>query len=121
MSFLLIAEPPERFRAWLEAQRRPAREPTDALQARGREVFLGAPCVMCHAITGTSASGRVAPDLTHFGSRRTIGAGTVPNTPGYLGGWIVDAQSIKPGNQMPQNALEPRDLQALIAYLESLN
>jgi cytochrome c oxidase subunit 2 len=62
----------------------------------------------------------VGPDLTHLASRQTIAAGTLPNTRGNLAGWIVDPQRIKPGVKMPPNALNPRDLQALLAYLESL-
>jgi cytochrome c oxidase subunit 2 len=68
-----------------------------------------------HAGVGTGG-----PDLTHFVSRETIGAGTLPNTPGHLAGWIVDSQHIKPGNAMPPNSLSPEDLQALLAYLGGL-
>jgi Cytochrome c. len=75
---------------------------------------------MCHAIAGTPAGSRVGPDLTHLAARRSIAAGTLPNTLGHLAGWIVDPQQIKPGVRMPPNALEPHDLQALLAYLESL-
>jgi cytochrome c oxidase subunit 2 len=32
----------------------------------------------------------------------------------------VDPQSIKPGAQMPSNQLSPGDLQALLAYLGTL-
>ena len=49
-----------------------------------------------------------------------IGAGTIPNTRGHLGGWILDAPRIKPGVRMPQNVLSPADFQALLAYLETL-
>ena len=38
----------------------------------------------------------------------------------HLAGWVVNAQQIKPGSQMPPNILPADDLQALIAYLESL-
>jgi cytochrome c oxidase subunit 2 len=62
----------------------------------------------------------IGPDLTHFGGRRTIGAGAAPNSEGFLGGWIVDSQGIKPGNHMPPIELPARDLQDLIDYLESL-
>jgi cytochrome c oxidase subunit 2 len=53
-------------------------------------------------------------------SRRTIAAGTLPNTRGNLAGWILDPQRIKPGTRMPPNQLDPADLQALLAYLETL-
>ena len=75
---------------------------------------------MCHAIGGTPAGSRIGPNLTHLASRRTIGAGSLPNTRGNLGGWIVDPQRIKPGVRMPPNSLEPDDLQALLVYLERL-
>jgi cytochrome c oxidase subunit II len=120
MAFLVVAEPPDRFTAWLESQRDTASSPTDSLAHRGQEVFLASSCVMCHAVSGTPAGSRVGPDLTHLASRRTIAAGTLPNGRGQLAGWIVDPQQIKPGVRMPPNQLEPQDLQALLAYLESL-
>ena len=45
---------------------------------------------------------------------------TMPNARGFLAGWILDPQSIKPGNHMPANALAPDDLQALLDYLATL-
>ncbi|HYG65189.1 MAG TPA: cytochrome c oxidase subunit II [Thermoanaerobaculia bacterium] len=120
MGFLVIAEPPERFAAWWERQRQPAPEPATPLQQRGRQVFLSQACPLCHTIQGTDAGSRVGPDLTHLASRRTLAAGTLPNTRGHLGGWIADPQSTKPGNLMPPNPMKSEDLQALLAYLESL-
>ena len=75
---------------------------------------------MCHTIAGTPAGSRVGPDLTHLASRRTIAAGTLANTRGNLAGWIADPQAFKPGVKMPSNALSSADLQALLAYLETL-
>ena len=37
-----------------------------------------------------------------------------------LGGWILDPQSIKPGNHMATVPVKSEDLQPLIEYLESL-
>ncbi|MDQ3995813.1 MAG: cytochrome c oxidase subunit II [Gemmatimonadota bacterium] len=120
MGFFVVAEPPSQFNQWLGAQRNPGLPPADTLQARGQVVFMTGSCAMCHAITGTPAGGRRGPDLTHVGSRRTIAAGTLLNTRGNLGGWVIDPQRIKPGAYMPPNNLEPADLRALLAYLESL-
>jgi cytochrome c oxidase subunit 2 len=120
MGFLVIAQPPDSFAGWLARQRDTALTPSDELTRRGQEVFLSSSCVMCHAIAGTPAGSRVGPDLTHLASRRTIAAGTLPNTRGNLAGWIVNPQQIKPGTRMPPNQLDPADLQALLAYLESL-
>jgi cytochrome c oxidase subunit 2 len=120
MAFYIVAESPEKFQQWLEAQRKPARDPSDEVQKRGQEVFLKSTCVMCHTVRGTAAGSRVGPDLTHIGSRLSLAAGTLPNTPGTLGGWIADPQAIKPGVRMPPNALPSQDLQALVQYLHSL-
>ena len=120
MSLVLVAESPEDYGRWLVAQKKSAQEPADDQQRRGREVFLGSTCPMCHAVQGTTALAQRAPDLTHVASRQTLAAGTVPNTRGYLAGWITDPHSIKPGVNMPANALEPDDLQALLAYLGNL-
>jgi cytochrome c oxidase subunit 2 len=120
MAFLVIADTPDSFAVWLAGQRDTARTPTTELTRRGQEVFLTSSCVMCHAISGTPAGSRVGPDLTHLASRRTIAAGTLPNTRGNLAGWILDPQRIKPGTRMPPNQLDPGDLQALLAYLETL-
>jgi cytochrome c oxidase subunit 2 len=120
MAFLIIAEPPDSFDAWLTRQRDTALTPTDPVAKRGQEVFLASTCVMCHAIAGTPAGSRVGPDLTHLASRRTIAAGTLPNTRQNLAGWIINPQRIKPGVRMPPNQLGSDDLQALLTYLETL-
>jgi cytochrome c oxidase subunit 2 len=77
-------------------------------------------CVMCHTIRGTTAGGRIAPDLTHFATRSTIAAGTLPRTAEHLNAWLTDPQAIKPGNRMPAIALAPEDRAAIVAYLEQL-
>lgn len=120
MSLLVIAESPEEFDAWRNAQLAPAAPPSDPERQRGLEVFQNGPCVMCHTIRGTIASGKVAPELTHLASRQTLAAGTLPMTRGALAAWIADPQSVKPGNHMPLPQLSPQDLQALVAYLEGL-
>jgi cytochrome c oxidase subunit 2 len=120
MAFEVIAETPERFEAWAAGQRRPAVEPADANTRRGQEVFLRSSCVMCHAIEGTSAGARKAPDLTHVGGRTTLAAGTLPNGASEMQRWIADPQRWKPGVNMPASTLSAGDLQALAAYLGSL-
>jgi cytochrome c oxidase subunit II len=118
MALVFVAD--ENYETWAAAQRKPAPEPKDAQQKRGRELFVNGACAMCHAIQGTPANARKAPDLTHLVSRRTLGAGAVPNSIGHLAGWILDPHSIKPGVNMPPNPMEPDDLHALLAYLGTL-
>lgn len=120
MALWVIAEPEDRFEAWMKAQLQPAVPPSSPDTQRGQQVFLNHACIFCHQIRGTTAAGQNAPDLTHFGSRRGIAANTVPNTKGNLAGWIVDPQSTKPGNHMATIAVNSTELQPLVDYLESL-
>jgi cytochrome c oxidase subunit 2 len=121
MQFVLMAESPEDFEAWLSAQSQPATQPADEMAQRGMEVFLGSTCIYCHTVRGTHATGELGPDLTHLASRRTLGAGSVPNTAGNLAGWVADPHGIKPGNLMPATRnLTSEDFQALLAYLQTL-
>ena len=120
MSLWVVAEAPADCDRWMQQQLQPAPAPSDGHLARGQQVFLANGCVLCHAIAGTTAAGQVAPDLSHFGSRISIAAGTLWNTPGNLGGWILDPQGVKPGNHMATINLPSEDVQPLIDYLESL-
>jgi len=116
----VIAEPEQDFAAWRAKQIQPARQSDDDLVRSGERVFLNNGCILCHTIRSTSAGGRAGPDLTHVGSRSAIAADTLPNTLGYMAGWIADPQSIKPGNYMPSVPLDGGDLNALVHYLEAL-
>ncbi len=121
MAFFVVAHPPEEFAAWLAREAGPAREPEAPALRQGRALFLDSGCGACHAVRGTPADGRFGPDLTHVGSRRTIGAGMLPNNIGTLAGWIADSQQIKPGNHMPSfNTFTGAELRTLAAYLASL-
>jgi cytochrome c oxidase subunit 2 len=120
MALFVVAQPRPEYEAWAKQQQDTAKTPTDSVASRGLEVFLTGPCAMCHAIGGTSAGSHAGPDLTHLASRRTIAAGTLPNTRGALAGWIVDPQRVKPGARMPANMLSPKDLDALLTYLQGL-
>ena len=123
MRIRLVAEPRAQFQTWMAAQRQPAAVPGAAgssLVAQGQQVFLNSTCIACHRVAGTPANGQVGPDLTHFGSRATLGAGVAPNTPETLRRWVQDARSIKPGVQMPPFSFSGNDLDALVAYLGSL-
>jgi cytochrome c oxidase subunit 2 len=120
MRFVIVAEPLEEFAAWLARQQQPAAEPEEPLAQEGQQVFLSSTCVQCHTIRGTHATGDLGPDLTHLAGRTMLAAGTIANNRGNLGGWIIDPQHIKPGNLMPSTNLTGYDLQALLAYLATL-
>jgi cytochrome c oxidase subunit II len=120
MALYVVVESQARYEAWLAEQARPAPQPATDELARGQQIFLGSACEYCHRIAGTNASGTIGPDLTHLASRLALAAGTIPNNPGDLAGWILDPQHVKPGNRMPGTALTGSELQSLLAYLESL-
>jgi cytochrome c oxidase subunit 2 len=120
MAFEVHAESPEDFERWRKLQIAPAAEPTDPKAQRGKQLFQSVSCAMCHAIQGTLAQGKTAPDLTHLASRRTIGAGTLPNDAGNLASWIADPHRHKPGVNMPANPMSGDDLAALVTYLGTL-
>jgi cytochrome c oxidase subunit 2 len=121
MALTVVADEAAAFESWLAAQRAPAQPATDSLAALGEQLFVGGPCALCHSVRGTPALAQVAPDLTHFGSRRTIAAGTLPNTMGNLEAWIANAQTIKPGVQMPPiTQFTGRELRAVATYVAGL-
>ncbi|MFW6079528.1 MAG: cytochrome c oxidase subunit II [Gemmatimonadota bacterium] len=151
MGTRVVAHEPEAFEAWVERFREPEAadlDPTDPapapelvamagdtarareLVASGYETFTSSTCVACHAVEGTTASGRVGPDLTGLGERWSIGAGTVDMTYDDLVRWITHPQSIKPGVLMPgtetegggfpPTGLSQEEVRAVAAYLLSL-
>lgn len=120
MKLLIIAQTEAEFIAWLESQQEVPVQSPEGLALEGQQIFLGSACVYCHNIEGTNASGDLGPDLTHLASRQTLGAGILENTTGNLAGWIIDSQAIKPGNLMPPMDLSGPELQAILAYLATL-
>jgi cytochrome c oxidase subunit 2 len=120
MAFEVHAHPPAEYEAWRQQQLAIPPAPTDPQALRGKALLESASCAMCHAVQGTLAQAHRGPDLTHFGSRRTIAAGTLPNTPENLASWITDPHKHKPGVNMPANILSKEDLSALVAYLGTL-
>ena len=120
MNLVVVVEPYPDFIKWWDRQLQPAPAPRTPLALAGYKYVTTGPCSACHAVAGTPASATVAPDLTHLASRRSLAAGTLPMSKGNLYGWVGDPQSLKPGNRMPTIGLEPDQLHAVVAYLETL-
>lgn len=117
MRFQVIVQPPAEYAAWLKGQQQPPPAAAGNLQ-RGAQIFQQRTCISCHVI-GTV--GRpVGPDLTHFASRATLGAGIRPNTPDNLAEWLKDPQAVKPGILMPNLRLPADEIRDLVTYLEAL-
>ncbi|HEY0035654.1 MAG TPA: cytochrome c oxidase subunit II [Longimicrobium sp.] len=128
MKMRLIAHTPEGFRQWLENEARPALEPTDSTSAvaLGKKLVTQGACAGCHVIEGTPMVGRLGPNLTHFGRRRTLAAGIVDNNAENLAKWVSNAPAMKPGSLMPPQGkaaggnLTEEQIQYIVAYLQSL-
>jgi cytochrome c oxidase subunit 2 len=120
MALDITVHPADEFAAWLARQRSAPPAPSTPQTTRGREIVESGACALCHRVAGTAAGGRTAPDLSHLASRRTIGAGTLPNDRASLAAWIDNPHQFKPGNRMPPSALSAEDRDAVVAYLGTL-
>ncbi len=119
MAFHVVADSPRAFAEWRRAQLQTAPPPVTSEQAEGL-ALVEYRCALCHTVRGTSAGSNLGPDLTHLMSRRHIAAGVLPNNRASLAGWIEDPQGMKPGAKMPPQHLSGPQLQAVVAYLETL-
>ena len=119
MLIRVYAQTPAEFDQWLHQQEQPAMQ-VAAVQD-GRAVFEQNACMNCHSIRGTVADGRFGPDLTHFASRDTLAAGSVPNTPANVAQWIKEPAHFKDGARMPPMHLDDGQIARVTAYLESLH
>jgi cytochrome c oxidase subunit II len=120
MALEVIVESQQDYNAWYERQLASAPPASEPRAMHGQQVFLTSACNMCHAISGTDANATVGPDLSHVASRRTLAAGTLPNDPQNMRRWLENPQRVKPGSRMPVVSLAPEDLDALVAYLGTL-
>jgi cytochrome c oxidase subunit 2 len=122
MLLRVYAQTPADFAAWVDQQRQPAVQDFEgnAIAAEGEAVFMRNACINCHAVSGTVATGRFGPDLTHLASRDTIASGAIQNNAGNLRKWIDDPNSMKPGALMPAMHLNDHDLDVITAYLTQL-
>jgi cytochrome c oxidase subunit 2 len=120
MHFLLVAEPQREFQKWEQAQLLPASAPVSENAQKGLTLFEQMTCVDCHTIKGTIASATFGPDLTHFASRKQLGAGIVANTPANLRRWLRDPQQVKVGVKMPNFKFTDEQVTQLTDYIETL-
>lgn len=117
MAFSAVAMAPGDFDGWLAAQAAPAAE----ANGEGAKLFMRNGCGACHRIDGTEAQGIIGPDLSHLGSRETIGAGTLDNTQEAIARFIAAPDRIKPGSKMPAfRMLPPEEIVAIASYLKAL-
>lgn len=119
MRLRVIAHEPADFQQWLAEQQQPAAASVSGAGAEGQDIFLQN-CVSCHAIKGTDAQGTSAPDLTHFATRETFAGAMFENNTENLKRWIDDPPAVKPGAKMPDYGLSAQEIDAVVAYLQTL-
>jgi cytochrome c oxidase subunit II len=105
--------------------------------ASGEKLVTTGMCIACHSIRGEPMMvGNIGPNLTHVGSRTTIGAGLYPNDPQHLARWVKNANAMKPGIAMPtfgigeydpvtlkgpvKTGFTDQQIADIVAYLQSL-
>ena len=111
------------FEAWAAEQEQPAEAPVAAsLEEEGLAIFTGSQCATCHNVDELSPlANPVGPDLTHFASRSAFaGAVLELDEPGELERWLENPPEIKPGSFMPDLDLTQAEIDALAAWLRSL-
>lgn len=122
MRLRLVALSPENYQAWLAASQQAAvaPEPEAELAVAGSQLFISKGCINCHAVRGVNTYNRTGPDLSHIGSRTSIAAGILANTPENMIRWLRYTDTVKPGVAMPNLGLSQEEAEQLTAYLETL-
>ncbi|AWT36730.1 cytochrome c oxidase subunit II [Deinococcus actinosclerus] len=154
MRYKVVALDQERYNttlAAMKAYRAPEPAPGSA-EARGFALFMqgkastgAVACASCHRVQGTPAAGVAGPDLSFFGTRRTLGAGmweamtdaqwTDAKAAEELHAWLKHSPVVKPGSLMPRydggeymvqgkmakgGTLTDAEIDDIAAYLRSL-
>lgn len=127
MRLRVVAQTEEDFQRWVEGQQAAAAEPEQgSLAAEGAEIFqqfqgatVSGSCLACHAVD-PSQGGTVGPNLAHLASRDTFAAALLELTPENLARWLDDPREVKPGVVMPDYRLSEDQIEALVAYLMTL-
>ena len=119
MRLRVIAHEPAEFEQWLLDQQQPAEASLSGAAAEGQDIFLQT-CATCHAVKGTDAQATTGPDLTHFASRDTFAGAMFKNNTENLKRWIDNPPAVKPGAQMPDYGLSAQEIDAVVAYLQTL-
>ena len=120
MRIQVNAQTAAEYEKWLGRQRQAPPAPLSPAEKRGLQVFREKTCINCHTIKGVDPETSVAPDLTHFAGRGTIGAGVLKNTPAELRFWLSNPQKAKPACHMPNFQLTTDEVNGLAVYLETL-
>ena len=116
----VIVHTKEGFENWVANQKAAPPAPSTPEEIEGHRLFFANSCVNCHKVSDSVAVGVFGPDLTKLMTRQTIGAGVAPLNRENLWSWVRDPQVLKPGCYMPDMKLHDKEVDAVVAYLETL-
>lgn len=120
MKMNLFVHPPESFDAWVADQKAlPAEPDSTSLAGLGKRIYSEQACIGCHYIEGVSV-GVLGPNLTKFAGRKTLAGGMYENTPENLARWLREPDKMKEGTLMLNLNLTSEQVDALVAYLQTL-
>ncbi|WP_085992504.1 cytochrome c oxidase subunit II [Oceanobacillus senegalensis] len=122
MDFKVVVVSQEEFDTWVEDMKNvdPEATPQDAVAQEGKELFEANNCMGCHAIGSSPVA--TGPNLTNYANRSTV-AGILEPTKENLVDWLMDPESIKPGNLMTGNYpnLSEEEANSIAEYLMQLD
>jgi len=124
MLITIVAHPQNEYAAWAKTAVTDANRYIDPQTRVGREAFLSGACAGCHTVKGTTAAGKVGPDLTHLMSKQpsTIAGVHSPINEENLRKWVRNAPAIKPGVVMPkfEGQLSDETINDIVQWLLTL-
>ena len=120
MLIVIVAQSKADYAAWAKSAVDDYNRLNGPEVAKGRETFLANSCVGCHAIKGTTAAGKVGPELTGFASRKQVAGTLTPVNAANITAWLKNPQAVKPGTQMPNLGLSDQTIADITSYLLTL-
>ncbi|HET7701340.1 MAG TPA: cytochrome c oxidase subunit II [Candidatus Limnocylindria bacterium] len=121
MLITLVVHTPDEYASWATSAVAEANRLNDPATQKGRETFLSLPCAGCHTVKGTTASGKVGPELTNVASKKSIAGGAVtPVNEDTLSRWIKNPQALKPSTTMPNLGLSDEQVHDIVQWLLTL-
>lgn len=123
MLITVVAHPKGEYAAWAAGAVKAAESTSDPATKEGRELFQSLPCAGCHTVAGTTAQGKVGPDLSNIagqGPNKKIAGVLGPLNAENLHRWIKDPQGVKPGTIMPGLGLDDATIDKVVSWLLTL-
>ncbi|WP_099157961.1 cytochrome c oxidase subunit II [Virgibacillus ndiopensis] len=121
MDFKVIAVSPEEFEQWVSDMQNvdPKAVAEGETAQEGQALFQENNCMGCHAIGSSPV--QVGPNLTNFGDRSKV-AGVLDHNKENVMKWIMNPESVKPGNKMTGNypTLSEEEASKIADYLLQL-